>query len=316
MARAVLKVTPIPCLEDNYCWRVANELARVAVLVDAGDGAAALAGHTAAAAADGCELVALLTTHWHADHSGGNAAVLAAHPSLPVYGGAAEDGRIPGLTHALAGAGEALPLPAALGAVTAHATPGHTRGHVCFFFDADVELPSPWPAGAAPRAGDAAAAAVPAAGRHTAGALFSGDAVFSGGCGKPFEGSAAAVGESLIKLLGGLPGGALLYAGHEYTASNLAFAAGVEPGNAAIAARLAAARALRAAGAPTLPSTVALERGCNVFLRAGELLDAPAVRARMPGGRPAANAGEANMALRACKDAGGVAAPVDAPAVA
>lgn len=310
----MLKITPIPCLADNYCWRVANELARVAVLVDAGDGPAALAGHAAASAVDGCELVGLLTTHWHADHSGGNEAVLKAHPGLRVFGGAGEDGRIPGLTHALPGGGEALPLPAGLGAVTAHATPGHTRGHVCFRFDADVELPSPWPAGAAAPS-PAAAAAVPAGGRHTDGALFSGDAVFSGGCGKPFEGSAGDVGASLIALLSALPGGTLLYAGHEYTVSNYTFAAGVEPGNAALAARLDAARALRAAGAPTLPSTVALEAASNVFFRAGELLDAPAVRARMPGGRAAASAREANMALRACKDAGGVAAPVEAPAV-
>lgn len=231
-------ISPIPLFQDNYAWLVSNTAHRTCVLVDPADGAACLA----ALPAD-LELVGVLTTHHHRDHSGGNAAIAAARPGLPVLCGAGEEGRVPAATRQLAH-GEAFELGGM--AFTALHTPCHTRGHVCFF------MPPQQGGGA----GDAPA-------------LFSGDTLFGGGCGRFFEGDAAQM-QAALGALGALPPATRVFCGHEYTVANLRFGAAVEPGNAAIAARAAACGALRAQGLPTVPSTLAEEAATNVFMRTGE----------------------------------------------
>lgn len=191
-------------------------------------------------------LVAVLTTHWHADHSGGNAAIAAAHPSAQIIAGAAEEGRVPAVTRAVSD-GEALELAGL--AVHAIATPCHTRGHVSYYIPA-------------------------------ARALFCGDTLFTGGCGRFFEGEAAAMAASLAKLAA-LPRDTIVYCGHENTVANLHFCASIEPGNAATTARLAEALRLRADGQPTVgATTIADELATNVFMRASE----PSVAAAVGGG--------------------------------
>lgn len=177
----------------------------------------------------GLQPVAILVTHHHGDHTGG-VAELAQRFATPVYGPAGE--RIPALTH-LVGEGDIVGLPALGLQLRVIDTPGHTRGHVCYT-------------------------------GH--GALFCGDTLFSAGCGRLFEGTAAQMHASLEKLAA-LPDETLVYCAHEYTAANLRFALVVEPENPAIIARLDQVEALRARGEPTVPSTLGLEKRTNPFLR-------------------------------------------------
>ena len=211
------------------------------LLVDAADASPCLS-----ALPSSSPLAAVLTTHHHRDHSGGNAEVAAAHRSAAIVGGAAEEGRVPALTLAVAG-GEVLHFAGL--EVRVLATPCHTRGHVCFYLPA-------------------------------ARAVFTGDTLFLGGCGRFFEGGAETMHASLARLAA-LPPDTRVFCGHEYTAENLRFCASVEPGNAATAARLAEALRLRAAGLPTVgAATIADELATNVFLRAA----VPAVAAAVGGG--------------------------------
>jgi hydroxyacylglutathione hydrolase len=124
-------------------------------------------------------------------------------------------------------------IESGVGAVTVMHVPGHTLGAVAYVID---------------------------------GGVFTGDTLFGGGCGRLFEGTAPQMHASLTRLAA-LPGDYLLYSGHEYTLQNLAFAAVVEPNNLAVARRIEAVRALRAAGNPSVPSTIEEERATNPFLR-------------------------------------------------
>src|SRR5262249_44864743 len=161
---------------------------------------------------------ALLCTHHHHDHVGGNEALLAGHPGLEVYGSDHDWGRIPGQTRRLRD-GESFQL---LGEeVRVLHIPGHTLGAIGYVLGAR---------------------------------LFSGDTLFGAGCGRRFEGTPAQMQASLARLRD-LPGETLLYCGHEYTHANLRFAVTVEPGNARTAARLARVRA--GGDAPTVPSEMA-----------------------------------------------------------
>lgn len=180
----------------------------------------------AAVDAMGLTVSAILLTHHHADHTQGIAAFRARHP-VPVYGPATE--AQPWVTHPLAD-GETFNL-ASIGRFTAWLTPGHTRGHICFV-------------------GETAA--------------FTGDTLFSGGCGRLFEGTAAQMLASLDRLAH-LPDATQIYCGHEYTADNLRFAQFAEPDNAAMAARAAALSA--APNQPSVPVSLAVERQINPFLR-------------------------------------------------
>lgn len=210
----------------------------------------------------GTRLCAVLLTHHHGDHVGGVADIIAHHP-VPVYGPSLE--AIAGVDRPIKD-GERVVL-AELGIeFEVLAVPGHTRGHVAYY---------------------------------RRGMLFCGDTLFGAGCGRLFEGTAATMQASLARLRA-LPADTGIYCAHEYTAANLRFAAAVEPGNAAIRDRAEHAAHLRAAGLPTVPSTLGLELATNPFLR----WDAPdvvaAAQARL--GRPADGAIEVFAAIREWKN--------------
>lgn len=181
---------------------------------------------------EGLTLVAILVTHHHPDHVGGIEAILDAHP-VPVFGPAMED--IAGITHPVSQDDEVL-LPELGAEFRVLDLPGHTAGHVGYYGE---------------------------------GALFCGDTLFAAGCGRLFEGTPAQMYDSLGKLAA-LPGDTQVYCTHEYTLSNLAFAAAVEPSNAAITERIASSQALRAAGTPTVPFPLEGELLTNPFLRSAE----------------------------------------------
>ena len=215
-----------------------------------------------AAAADGRVPAAILLTHHHHDHIGGVSALLERWPGLPVY--APDDERI---TCATVRVGDGETVETGPWRFEALDVPGHTRSHVAF---------------------------------HGHGALFSGDTLFSLGCGRLFEGTPAQMLGSLDRLAG-LPSGTLVCCGHEYTRSNAAFALAVEPGNRDLRERSEEVERMRARGQPTLPSTLDQELACNPFLR----IDAPQVRAALAGRMDADQADDRAAlfaALRAWKD--------------
>jgi hydroxyacylglutathione hydrolase len=229
------RVVPIPLFSDNYAYRIENVVNQQSLLVDPADAAAALG----AAGADTPELVGVLTTHHHHDHSGGNAEVARRCPGVEVFAGAAEGGRVPAATRLLA---DGERFTAAGLEVTALHTPCHTAGHVCYVVGGDPDRPA---------------------------AVFTGDTLFLGGCGRFFEGDAATMAGSLAKLAA-LPPETEVYCGHEYTVANLRFGLHAEPSNDAIRRRLEACERLRAEGRPTVPSTIGEELTTNVFLRTRE----------------------------------------------
>src|SRR5690606_5311790 len=221
--------------DDNYVWLLRDEDGR-ALVVDPGEAAPVLA-----ALADAPAPHAILLTHHHGDHIGGVQELLQRWPGTPVI--APHDDRI-ATTSLRVGDGDRI--EAGPWRFEVLSIPGHTRSHVAFHG----------------RPGDDAAL------------LFCGDTLFSLGCGRLFEGSPAQMLASL-RTLAALPGDTLVCCGHEYTVANAAFALAVDPCNQALRERAAQARALREAGQPTLPATLASERACNPFLRSDE----PAIRA-------------------------------------
>ncbi|MGH8799099.1 MAG: hydroxyacylglutathione hydrolase [Casimicrobiaceae bacterium] len=223
-------IIPIPAFADNYIWLLREGAA--AAVVDAGDAAPVIA-HLER---ERLELAAIICTHHHGDHVGGNRELLRRW-QVPVFGPARET--IPGRTHAMH-EGDAIVVPGIGLALSVLDIPGHTAGHIAYV----------GASGAAPL-------------------VFCGDTLFAGGCGRLFEGTPADMVASLDKL-SALPDDTLVYCGHEYTVANLRFALAVEPANAALRDRESAARATRARGAPTLPSTIGDERATNPFLRTGE----------------------------------------------
>ena len=268
-----VRITPVPLFSDNYAYVIADSVHRTCLLVDP-----AVAGPClAAAAASGCELVGVLTTHHHADHSGGNADVAAAAPGVAVLGGASEEGRIPAATR-LVGHGEALALGGM--ALTALHTPCHTRGHVCYLLPGEG-------------GGEGAGGEPPS--------VFTGDTLFGGGCGRFFVGGAAQMAASLAQLAA-LPPDTRVYFGHEYTVANLQFAAAAEPDNAAVAARLEAARACRARGEPPTPSTIRLELETNVFMRCAHRSVWAGLFPELPEGAPPPEPVEVLARLREAKN--------------
>jgi hydroxyacylglutathione hydrolase len=185
-----------------------------------------------AAAARGWRITQVWNTHWHPDHTGGNDAIRAATGCRVT--GPAEAEKVSRMDRIVAGGDRA-----GVGDFEAELIdiPAHTAGHVCF------HLP---------------AAAV----------AFTGDTLFAMGCGRLFEGSAADM-YAAMQRLAALPGETRIYCGHEYTLANGRFALAVEPDNAALVERMAEVETVRARGEPTLPTTIALERATNPFMRAG-----------------------------------------------
>ena len=222
-------VFQFPCLKDNYGALIHDSGSGRTAAVDAPDGEAVIA----AAKAQGWRMTDLLVTHHHADHIQGIPAVRAAFPDMRVIGPAKEAARIGGLDVQVS-EGDYVEI----GAIEARVieTPGHTAGQVAYVFDED-EI------------------------------AFTGDTLFSLGCGRVFETPLDVMWSSLVKLAA-LPGETQVYCGHEYTEANARFALTIEPGNADLVARAEAVKALRAKGKPTLPTTIALELATNPFLRA------------------------------------------------
>jgi hydroxyacylglutathione hydrolase len=186
-----------------------------------------------ALAEDGLTLAAILVTHHHADHVGGVRELHLA-TGAQVFGPAREDVPTP-FTPVMQG--DAVEL---LGqTVQVLDVPGNTGGHVAYF------LPSATPSPV----------------------LFSGDTLFSGGCGRIFEGTPAQMLASL-DLLASLPSSTRVCCAHEYTVSNLRFALAVEHSNTDLQTYAAHCQQLRAQGVPTLPAQLGLELQINPFLRA------------------------------------------------
>jgi hydroxyacylglutathione hydrolase len=222
-----LSVLALPAFQNNYLWLVHDGIHAVAI--DPG----AAEPIVAALEQHHLTLTAILLTHHHADHIGGVPALLAASP-VPVFG-PRHDG-IAAVSVPLA-EGDLVELPGIALSLRVLDVPGHTLGHIAYL-------------------------------RTSPGArwLFCGDTLFAGGCGRLFEGTPAQMSASLDKLAE-LPGDTEVYCAHEYTLHNLRFALTVEPGNRAIAQRLEVDSAKRARGEPTVPSSIALERATNPFLR-------------------------------------------------
>jgi hydroxyacylglutathione hydrolase len=224
-----MKLLPLPAFQDNYLWLLQD--GQRALVVDPGDAEPVLAGLRQAAA----RLEAILVTHHHGDHTGGVQALRAATGAV-VYGPARES--IPNPFEPVAGGDTvtALGLPWQVIDV-----PGHTAGHVAYYCP-DVD-------------------GTPL--------LFCGDTLFSGGCGRLFEGTPAQMLASLDRLAA-LPGATRVCCAHEYTLSNLRFARAVEPGNDNLIPYLSHCETLRSQHQPTLPSTIGQERQINPFLRTRE----------------------------------------------
>ncbi len=235
-----LAISGIALFTDNYAWLLRDRATGAIAVVDPGDSAPV----EAALAPYGGRLDLILLTHHHADHIGG-AEALRERTGARLAGPAAEQHRLPRLDIPLTD-GQSIAVGASVGTVIA--TPGHTLGHLCYFF--------PDPA-----------------------ALFCGDTLFSLGCGRLFEGTAAQLFDSLRRL-SALPPETLVYCGHEYTLANSAFALAVEPDNPALLQRVEEVRRLRAQGQPTVPSTLAVECATNPFLRAPDSQTLAALRAR------------------------------------
>jgi hydroxyacylglutathione hydrolase len=221
-------VTPIAAFQDNYIWMIRGARDPRAVAVVDPGDAAPV---LAALERQGLRLAAILATHHHADHVGG-APELVAKTGALAFGPARE--RLPVEMKRLS-AGDRVTLPALDLEFEVLDIPGHTAGHIAFV-------------------------------GH--GSLFCGDTLFSAGCGRLFEGTAAQMLSSL-DALAELRDDTLVFCGHEYTLANLRFAAALEPRNSAIMDYVKRATAIRAGGGPTLPSTIGLEKRVNPFLRTG-----------------------------------------------
>ncbi|MGL4304125.1 MAG: hydroxyacylglutathione hydrolase [Sphingomonas sp.] len=222
-----LDIVRVPALDDNYMWLLHDAVSNETVVVDPSEAAPVLA----AANARGWKISQIWNTHWHPDHTNGNAEIKAL--GATVSGPAAEADKIPTLDYGLR-EGDSVKIGSHVARVIE--TPGHTAGHIVFHM-ADDAL------------------------------LFSGDTLFAMGCGRLFEGGPEQMFGNMQRFAA-LPPETIVFCAHEYTQSNGRYAAAAEPDNAAVAERMKDVDAKRAAGEPTVPTTIALELATNPFLRA------------------------------------------------
>lgn len=220
-----MEIIQLPCLMDNYAYLFICPKTQAVGLVDTPDAPLVL-GYLKKR---GLVPSAILNTHHHWDHAGGNQQICE-HFDLPVYCSEYDRDRIDGVTKTLK-EGDTV----AVGSLQFEVfdVPGHTLGHIAYY---------------------------------RPGVLFCGDTLFVGGCGRLFEGTPGQMLYSLKKLKA-LPNETLVYCAHEYTEKNLSFAMTLEPGNRALAEKLKEVRARRARGESTVPSTIAQEKAYNPFLR-------------------------------------------------
>lgn len=230
-----MKVKVLSALEDNYMYLIIDEKTKTAAAVDPVEPDKIIA----TVKNEGVHLSTVLTTHHHYDHAGGNKDLTAKVKGLAVYGG---DDRVDALTHKVAN-GNRLNIGSL--SVTCLFTPCHTKGHICYFVQPEASDKDP--------------------------AVFTGDTLFIGGCGKFFEGTADQMYHALVKSLGNLPHNTKVYCGHEYTVSNLTYALHAEPDNEAVKTKLEWAKNQRSKSIPTVGlSTIADEFTYNPFMRVEE----------------------------------------------
>jgi hydroxyacylglutathione hydrolase len=233
-----------PCLTDNFGVLMHDPASGATASIDAPEAAPV----EAALQKTGWRLTDILVTHHHGDHTAGIGELKARH-KCRVVAPRNEAQRIAHVDETV-GEGDAVKVGALQGSVID--TPGHTAGHISYFFAADQ-------------------------------LAFVGDTLFSIGCGRVIEGTPQMMWDSLLKLRA-LPDATKFYCGHEYTAANIRFAETVEPGNKALAARADEVGKLVAAHKPTIPATIGAEKAANPFLRADNAEIANAVGL---GGAPA-----------------------------
>lgn len=220
-------IIPIPALEDNYIWAIVNSKNKAAAIVDPGEASPVLSF----LAKEKLTLAAILITHRHWDHTNGIGDLLASHSKkIPVYGPAHDPVSL--CTQPLEDNDQIYLKSLDIEFTILH-IPGHTKGHIAY-----IGL----------------------------GSAFTGDTLFTGGCGRVFEGTPDEMTDSLSKLTD-LPPETLIYCGHEYTTKNLQFAELVEPNNSALQKRIQDTALLRKKNKSTVPSTLQLELDTNPFLR-------------------------------------------------
>ena len=220
-----MKIVQVPLLRDNYAYLLVCEKTKSAAIIDPSEADPVLDRIEQEQVA----LAAILNTHHHRDHTGGNEGILARYQPA-VYGHKSDAERIPGFTQGV-DEGDEFRIGELKGRVLF--IPGHTTGHVAYLFDYN---------------------------------LFCGDTLFTGGCGRIFEGTPEQMHASLTKLKA-LPENTKVYCGHEYTESNLRFAMSLEPKNPKLVSRFERVQGLRSRGASTVPSTLEEEIQTNPFLR-------------------------------------------------
>lgn len=235
----MIEIVRIPALRDNYIWLAHDPASGETAVIDPAEAASV----EDALAERGWRLTAIWNTHWHPDHTGGNADLKAAH-AVTVIAPAAEAERIP-TADRLVKEGDEVRLGKHVARVLE--VPAHTAGHIAYHL-ADENM------------------------------VFVGDTLFAMGCGRLFEGTADQMFANMRRL-DALPGETAVYCAHEYTQSNGRYALVAEPENAAIADRMAAVDAARSAGRATVPTSIKLERATNPFMRARSVEELAARRA-------------------------------------
>ncbi|AFY73445.1 hydroxyacylglutathione hydrolase [Synechococcus sp. PCC 7502] len=227
-----MEVHLLPVLKDNYIFLLHNPETHTAIVVDPAIAAPVITKITEL----GATLIAILNTHHHSDHIGGNTELLNVFPDLKIYGGKLDRGRIPHQQVFLKD-GDRLDFDGQFGHNSAQVLfiPGHTHAHIAYYFAESNNL-------------------------------FCGDTLFGCGCGRLFEGTPAQMLSSLQKLAH-LPDQTLVWCAHEYTIDNLKFALTIDIENLALQARMRSATQTRANHQPTIPTNIGLEKQTNPFLR-------------------------------------------------
>ena len=234
-----MQVYRLPVLTDNYVFVLHDPQRHLAAVIDPAVAVPVLQCLQNLKA----DLIAIFNTHHHSDHVGGNRELLHQFPQAVVYGGAIDRGRIP-VQQVFLQAGDRVEFGDRVAEV--FFVPGHTKAHIAYYF-----LPT----------------------ATEGGELFCGDTLFAGGCGRLFEGTPAQMVDSLTKLRS-LPDDTRVWCAHEYTLNNLRFALTVDPDNSQLRSRYQQAEILRRQNEATVPTSIAVEKQTNPFLRC----DQPALR--------------------------------------